>query len=191
MYKKFVGTIRKLHLRQQGITGLETAIILIAFVTVASVLAYSVLSAGVFSAERGKETVYSGLKSAQSTVELKGTLLGLSAGGTELETVQFTLGLAVQGEKVDMDTMVMNYIDVANHNENPTWTYALSSQSTERGTSNILEGDEQIVVTFTIPVAATVDEYDWFTIQIIPSGGSTVTVKRTMPGSIEAIMNLN
>ena len=39
---------------EKGITGLETAIILIAFVTVASVLAYSVLSAGIFSAERGK-----------------------------------------------------------------------------------------------------------------------------------------
>ena len=35
---------------QRGITGLETAIILIAFVVVASVFAYTVLSAGIFSA---------------------------------------------------------------------------------------------------------------------------------------------
>ena len=43
---------------QRGVTGLETAIILIAFVVVASVFAFTVLSTGIFSAERGKETVY-------------------------------------------------------------------------------------------------------------------------------------
>ena len=43
---------------QSGITGLETAIILIAFVVVASVFAFTVLSTGIFSAERGKETVF-------------------------------------------------------------------------------------------------------------------------------------
>jgi flagellin-like protein len=34
----------KLHKNQQGITGLETAIVLIAFVVVASVFAFAVLS---------------------------------------------------------------------------------------------------------------------------------------------------
>ena len=70
--------IRKLYRGQRGMTGLETAIILIAFVTVASVLAYSVLSAGIFSAERGKATVYSGLESVQATMEVQGSVLGLS-----------------------------------------------------------------------------------------------------------------
>ena len=56
-----------LHRGQKGITGLETAIILIAFVTVASVLAYSVLSAGIFSSEKGKETVYQRTESGFSS----------------------------------------------------------------------------------------------------------------------------
>jgi flagellin FlaB len=38
----------------RGITGLETAIILIAFVVVATVFAFTVLSTGVFSAERSE-----------------------------------------------------------------------------------------------------------------------------------------
>ena len=37
--------------RERGITGLETAIILIAFVVVASVFAFTVLSTGIFSSE--------------------------------------------------------------------------------------------------------------------------------------------
>jgi len=40
---------RKIRDKQEGITGLKTAIILIAFVIVASVFAYVVLSAGLFS----------------------------------------------------------------------------------------------------------------------------------------------
>ena len=39
---------------QRGITGLETAIILIAFVVVASVFAFTVLSTGIFASERSK-----------------------------------------------------------------------------------------------------------------------------------------
>jgi flagellin FlaB len=57
MQKKILAGIRQ---NRKGITGLETAIILIAFVVVASVFAYTVLSAGIFSSEKGKEAIYSG-----------------------------------------------------------------------------------------------------------------------------------
>ena len=49
-------------LSQKGITGLETAIVLIAFVVVASVFAFTILSAGVFSSEANKQTIHAGLK---------------------------------------------------------------------------------------------------------------------------------
>ena len=68
-------TVRSLSGDQRGVTGLETAIILIAFVVVASVFAFTVLSTGIFSAERGKETIYAGLKEARSTIELKGSVI--------------------------------------------------------------------------------------------------------------------
>ena len=60
---------------QRGVTGLETAIILIAFVVVASVFAFTVLSTGIFSAERGKETIHAGLREARSSIELKGSVI--------------------------------------------------------------------------------------------------------------------
>ncbi len=66
---------------QRGMTGLETAIILIAFVTVAAVFGYAVLSAGIFSAEKGKETVYAGLEQAKSSMELKGSVIAYGAPG--------------------------------------------------------------------------------------------------------------
>ena len=62
---------------QRGVTGLETAIILIAFVVVASVFAFTVLSTGIFSAEKGKETIHAGLREARSSVQLKGSVVAL------------------------------------------------------------------------------------------------------------------
>ncbi len=69
---------------QRGVTGLETAIILIAFVVVASVFAFTVLSTGIFSAERGKETVYAGLEQARASIQLKGSLIANGVVDVEL-----------------------------------------------------------------------------------------------------------
>ena len=54
-------TLAAIVQRQQGVTGLETAIILMAFVVVASIYAFTVLSTGIFSADKGKETIHAGL----------------------------------------------------------------------------------------------------------------------------------
>jgi len=190
MYHKFTKALKSLHQRQRGMTGLETAIVLIAFVTVASVLAYSVLSAGIFSAERGKATVYSGLESAQSTMEIVGSVLGLSPNGSKLETVQFTAALAIQDTKVDSSTIVINYFDEEVHSENVTFTAIISGGSTERGSANMIEIDEQFVFTVTIPDSATREDYEEFTLQVIPPTGATITINRTMPGALDAVMDL-
>jgi len=90
---------------QTGITGLETAIILIAFVVVASVFAFTVLSTGIFSSERSKETVYAGLEEARSTLEPRGSTIAYSGfvGSTEtIFKVSFVVGNAVEGEAVDL-----------------------------------------------------------------------------------------
>jgi len=71
MLKRFMNHT---HRDQKGITGLETAIILIAFVVVAAVFAFTALSAGLFSTEKSKEAVYSGINETQSTLELKGNV---------------------------------------------------------------------------------------------------------------------
>jgi flagellin FlaB len=190
MYHKFAEALKNLHRRQRGMTGLETAIVLIAFVTVASVLAYSVLSAGIFSAERGKATVYSGLESAQSTLEIVGSVLGLSPNQSELETVQFTAALSVQDTRVDSSAIVVNYYDEEVHSENVTYTATKSDGSTERGSSSMIEVDEQFVFTVTIPTAATREAYEEFTLQVIPPTGSTLTITRTLPGYLDKVMDL-
>ena len=191
MFNRFVLALNNLHKEQKGISGLETAIILIAFVTVASVLAYSVLSAGIFSAEQGQSAVYAGLQGAQSTMQVKGSVLGIAnVEGDALETVQFVLGMAISGSSVDMDAVSINFWDNSVVANDVTWTYALSAQSTERGAVNLLEADELMVISVTIPATAVVGVYDAFTIQVLPPNGSALTIKKTIGGAIYNVMTL-
>jgi len=57
---------------ERGITGLETAIVLIAFVVVSSVFAFAALSTGLFSSDKAKEAIQAGLAEAQGTLEVRG-----------------------------------------------------------------------------------------------------------------------
>ena len=57
---------------ESGITGLETAIILIAFIVVAAVFAFTIMTTGLFSSERAKTVARSGLSEVASSLILKG-----------------------------------------------------------------------------------------------------------------------
>ena len=70
---------KNIYKSQKGITGLETAIILIAFVVVTAVFAYTVLSAGLFSTQKSQEAVYNGLQETQGTLQLLGSATGYSS----------------------------------------------------------------------------------------------------------------
>ncbi|UCC17850.1 MAG: hypothetical protein JSU58_04680 [Dehalococcoidales bacterium] len=203
MYQKLVKAIKSLHGGQRGMTGLETAIILIAFVTVASVLAYSVLSAGIFSAEKGKATVYSGLESAQASMEIHGTVIGDAVtDNTSLDYVEFLVGLTIPDEKVDMSALVVNYYEATNQTniENASWasgngtsgkwTYQIAPGCTERGSANTLENDELHVILVDIPVGYTTAAYESFTVEILPPTGAALIIKRTLPGQLEQKMDL-
>jgi flagellin FlaB len=194
MWDKLERALRKTHRNQKGITGLETAIILIAFVTVAAVLGYAVLSAGIFSAERGKETVYQGLAQAQASMEIRGSVLALSSGNSTVDSICFVLASVLRDEEVDMteptsNATVINYMDDNVHEENLTWTKELLGA--ERGDADMLEADEHMLVTVTLPDTASLGAYDKFFLQVVPPKGATITLKRVLPGYIKTVTNLN
>src|SRR6188768_4254137 len=87
---------------ERGITGLETAIILIAFVVVATVFAFVVLTTGIFSAERGKETVFAGLQKARGTMEIRGGIIALSSAPPTVDTIQFTVANTAGGDSIPL-----------------------------------------------------------------------------------------
>ena len=90
---------------ERGITGLETAIILIAFVVVASVFAYTVLTAGVFSAQKSNETVNAAIEEVRSTLILGGTTIAYK-GAIDLDGATATTDTVDAVVKVDVTLAV-------------------------------------------------------------------------------------
>ncbi len=181
MVNKILKAIHNLGKGQKGITGLETAIILIAFVTVASVLGYSVLSAGIFSAEKGKSAVYQGLSQAQASMEVKGSVYATTEAGV-VTTVGFTLASVLNDEAVDMtvppaNTLVINYTDSTGATASDlVWTATEVGSGDDDG---MLEPNEQAQMLVTLPVNTMV-VYDSFTLQIIPAKGAAITLERSL-----------
>lgn len=200
---------KQLRHGQNGITGLETAIILIAFVVVASVFAYTVLSAGIFSAEKGKEAIHSGLETARSSMELVGGIIATDTDADdEVEQVIFMVANALDGEPIDLTTttdadadgdlsdeanalhtLVLSYFDENQRMDDIAWT---KTQIGKGDSDDVLEPGEKFQITVNVAGLTTaLDEYDVFTIEVKPAKGSALTIERTLPAVIDDVMNLN
>src|SRR3989304_4401627 len=129
--KRLLSALRRTHRDERGITGLETAIILIAFVVVATVFAFVVLTTGIFSSERGKEPVFAGLQKARGTLEVRGGVVVTATGTTlAVDDIQFAVATTAGGESVPMDPAATNnrtviaYRDAAVLDNDVTYTVA-------------------------------------------------------------------
>ena len=101
--RPIIRTDNFLH-NQRGITGLEAAIVLIAFVVVASVFAFAVLNTGFLSSEKSKEAALGGLQETSSTLSLRGEVIADSnAAKTAVDLIKFNLAPAsTASESVDL-----------------------------------------------------------------------------------------
>ena len=60
---------------EKGFTGLEAAIVLIAFVVVAAVFSYVMLGAGFFTTQKSQEVVHTGVTQASSSIAPSGDVI--------------------------------------------------------------------------------------------------------------------
>ena len=180
---------------EQGITGLETAIVLIAFVVVASVFAFVVLSTGLFSSERGKETVYAGLAKTRGSMELTGGMIA-SSNTTKLTALAFDLTLAAGGDSVNLnpsDTTnrtVISYVDDNYTTSSLTYTTTVITGDSDK----LLESGELLEVAIDLTSVSSINltTNKTFTIEIKPPQGSYLVVQRTTPAAInQSVINLN
>jgi flagellin FlaB len=188
---------------ERGITGLETAIILIAFVVVASVFAYTVLSAGIFSSQKGQEAIHSGLEQARSTLEMKGNVVA-QGNATQVDYLVFCLANALAGEAIDLTPPVNDGSGLADGNSTNVVVISYSSgdmrtddlawTSTPMGLDdgdNLLEAGELFEITVDLSgCGETVDTYHTFTIQVKPPVGSVLVIERTTPAALDTNMIL-
>ena len=210
----------KLHKGQKGITGLETAIILIAFVVVAAVFAYTVLSAGLFATQKSQEAVYSGLKEAQGSLELRSGVIATAnttGDSGNVQQISFVVSNALGGEPIDFtapdadnatglaatdssNKVVISYVDQDQAKNDLYWTVTKLGNADD---DELLEQYEKfkVIIGDTTPGSGAGNLCDalstaltvnkTFSIIVSTPVGAVLEIERTTPAYIDTIMNLH
>ncbi|WP_292368682.1 flagellin [Methanoregula sp. UBA64] len=194
-----------LKYNDEGFTGLEAAIVLIAFVVVAAVFSYVVLGAGFFTTQKAQETVHTSVQQASSTLEIVGNVYGSTAAGSTnagITSVNFTVALAPGGTAVDFSKVVLTYsnatvLQTLNQTMPTSGNYPVTAAlsaghwgvtgvNNDVGTSNdLLESGEQFQVTAMPPYNIMAN--DRFTIEIKPAVGAAFDITRSVPGGLNQV----
>ncbi len=204
-----ISKLKKFLRGEGGITGLETAIILIAFVVVAAVFAFTVLSAGVFSADRGKEAVYAGLAEVSGSMEVMGSVIAMgNATANTITSVIFSLANVAGGEPIDFTRVtsaadsgvaspeskhkvVIDYRDKTNRFTDLAWSFrALGNDDGDV----LLESGE--IFEITVPLKKTgadagLSTNESFVIELKPETGGVIVIERTTPANIDNVNDLH
>jgi flagellin FlaB len=193
--------LRRFRSDQRGITGLETAIVLIAFVVVSSVFAFAALSTGLFSSDKAKETISAGLAEGRGTLELKGSVVATGIGTTgttaAVTSITFQVSNAAAGEAIDLTpgNTVIKYSD-----KNQTKTMNETSEFTATNiaafgdTDSLLETGEVfeiVLLNMTSQLATDLGTNTEFTIELIPPSGAVLFIGRRTAVSLDASNSLN
>lgn len=197
---------------QRGITGLETAIVLIAFVVVSSVFAFAALSTGLFSSDKAKETIQAGLAETRGSMELKGFVI-ISTGSTApvsgtaavIDTIAFQVANAAGGNAIDLTPgkTLIKYTDQTHSKmfitDSATEGFtsiglgdADSDMLLERnetyeiklnGLSTIGSGDNNLTTALGVNTT--------FSLEVIPPSGAVLFIERTTPVFMDVTNSLN
>ncbi|MFA6333067.1 MAG: flagellin [Methanoregula sp.] len=182
----------------QGFTGLEAAIVLIAFVVVAAVFSYVVLGAGFFTTQKAQETVHTSVQQASSTLEIVGNVYGVGSTATSMSYINFSVALAPGGTAVDFSKVTLTFSNASTletltqvddtYPTEPTGNgyWAVTKINNDVGTGNkLLEGSEQFQIAArpSNPIFAN----DKFTIEVKPSVGAAFDISRTAPGGLNKV----
>jgi len=185
----------------RAFTGLESAIVLTAFVVVAAVFSYVVLGAGFTTSDTAKKTIDEGVKQTTSSVELAGDVIATCTDPATSATVDgiiVTLQLTAGQSPVDIGAnsaagmVVVSYADSAIYEESTTWTKAAVGNGDG---DDLLEQHEKVQLTVDIPAGSLLDTAatainSEFRLEIKPKVGAIVPITRVTPAQIDKIMIL-
>jgi flagellin FlaB len=193
---------------EEGFTGLEAAIVLIAFVVVAAVFSYVMLGAGFFTSQKSQEVVHTSVAQASSSIEVVGNVIGLNNTDNtpeQLDNIVFTIATTAGGSAFDINNMVLTYTDNATSyvvTKDTTSVKAdgsvvakapaAKSWSVEKilnGNDNVLvEPGEQFLLNVTLDDAQTkAIVNNRFTLEMRPSIGASLQIKKTVPPQLDAV----
>ncbi|MCX6653936.1 MAG: hypothetical protein NTY03_02315 [Candidatus Bathyarchaeota archaeon] len=201
---------------RRGMTGLETAIILIAFVITAAAFSFVVLNMGFLSAQKTQTVISSGMQEASSSLLFDGDMIAAfnlapTTGPKVLDGLTFYLRLSQGKEPVDMSDskMIITYSNSRAHGEIYSTKYPNGTTTTPgivSCTQVIGDGDTlvesgerwKITIDFTATQFATAvgaegvcQAYDPFRLELRPATGSVLSIERNIGAINNAVQVLS
>jgi flagellin FlaB len=180
---------------EKGFTGLEAAIVLIAFVVVAAVFSYVMLGAGFFTTQKSQEVVHTGVTQASSSLAPSGDVIVESTTANQANEVTFYITNTAGGTPVDLNKTILTYTD---NNDFKTQEYNSGGNGWvytpivyEPGhADNLLESGEKYKITMTL--ANNFDPNsppgpnEQIKIEVKPPEGAVLSITKTMPPALAA-----
>jgi flagellin FlaB len=218
--EKWIKTLRRFARNKKAISGLETAIVLIAFVIVASAFAYAVLNMGFLATQKSQQVVLGGLAAASSALVVDGPVYGYSnaPGPTgNITSVIFWLKTASAASSVDLN---VNKTTMGFQNPRGVWpniynsggnalsytvgqtTYTVESGGAaalvwEVGSPFLLQPGQKVRVTITLSdlqtasaTAGNIMKNEEFKVIIKPPVGSVLEIDRVAPAAVDTVNDL-
>jgi flagellin FlaB len=183
----------------QAFTGIEAAIVLIAFVVVASVFSYVVLGAGFFTTQKSQQIAHAQVTQTTSTLAVRGDVIGLdSFHGGNVSILEFDIGLAEGGSPVDISRIRMSF---STPNQAPVFllyvpsngeavppvygmepgSWTIISSSMQPGTT-VIRGGQRATIGLMPPVP--LQPREDFNVQLEPENGASLGISRTIPSGV-------
>lgn len=176
---------------ERGFTALETAIILMAFIVVASVFAFTVLSSGMSSTEKSKQAVLAGIEEVEGSLELKGSVIATGASNA-VQTISFCIANVAGGAPIDLTTgvsktLIIDYRDASTYSPDIDWTVAWRGYNDG---DHLLEDRELAELTVTLAPTITLGANTSLMLEVKPEKGGVLPIERTTPPNIDPVMDL-
>ncbi len=201
--------------KRSGMTGLETAIILVAFVITAAAFAFVVLNMGFLTAEKAQSVISSGMSEASSALLVDSGVIGQfnQTGGDQadiyLTKLTFYLKLSQGHEPIDLDDskLVATYTNARCHGEiyNANGTCMTVLGVNDDGDSLCETGEKfKVEIDFSELLydsmvdpnpgsqdAVYTHPYEEFRIELRPSAGAVLAIERQLPAVYSTIMTVS
>jgi flagellin FlaB len=173
---------------QEAFTGLEAAIVLIAFVVVAAVFSYVVLGAGFFTTQKAQETIYKSVEQSTTNLLLIGNVYGLSSTPTSgIDEIKLSIGLAPGAPTIDLSKLKVVFSTpnttpiILSVGSTATQTTFTAKESGAGSSFSSMSQNQQIEINFLVspvPVNTRIN------IEIRPGVGAALPFSKTTPATI-------
>jgi flagellin FlaB len=190
MYKQFSKD-------DKAFTGLEAAIVLIAFVVVAAVFSYVMLGAGFYTTQKSQEVVHTGVQQASSSLVSSGDVIVHATSDGNVSEIYFYLANTAGGSDVDLNKTLITYTDIddfethalasSNSTDTDFWNYSSVIQTGDA--YNLVESGEKYKISVNLSngdlsTLPTINEV--VKVEVKPPEGAVLVLERTMPPALRS-----